>query len=160
MTTKLQTGCKKEGKERKIVSEKEGCIGVISSILRGENLKEMRKMIKGGEITGIKRAKAFRNGGKVDGMSVLHEFKSNSLPETVVVEYMSFSVHVYVFPPFRCYKSEVWSHSQCVQRKSEMWRRTNGECGSNQVKCCTCGGACTAAYGGCTVRKQRKEFLV
>lgn len=50
--------------DRKVVSERRGCRGVSSGIPSGENLEEMRKVINGGEITGIKRLQAVRNGEK------------------------------------------------------------------------------------------------
>lgn len=111
---KLQTLCKKEIMDRKVVGERRGCRGVISGIPVGENLEELRKLIKGGEVTGIKRLQAVRNGEKVDSPSVLPEFQGNNLPERVMLGYMSFSVRVYVPPPLRCYKCQRFGHIASV----------------------------------------------
>lgn len=63
---KLQTICKKEVAERKTVGVGNGVRGVISGNSLKENLEELKKVIKGGEITGIRRLQAFRSGEKVD----------------------------------------------------------------------------------------------
>lgn len=67
----------------------------------GENL-ELKKVIRGGDITGIRRHRAFRHGEKVDSTSVLLSFKDKVLHDKVMIGYMSFSLRVYILPPIRC----------------------------------------------------------
>lgn len=59
--------CAKKGVLRKIVGEERE---VISWIPVGENQDELKKVIKGGDITGIKRLQVFRDGEKLDSTSV------------------------------------------------------------------------------------------
>lgn len=81
--------------ERTVAREKRGATGVILGILMGENL-ELKKVIRGGDITGIRWLLAFRHGEKVDSTSVLLQFKDKVLHDKVMIGYMSFSLRVYV----------------------------------------------------------------
>ncbi|XP_049416274.1 uncharacterized protein LOC125878859 [Epinephelus fuscoguttatus] len=99
-----------------------------------------------------------------DSMSVMLEFKDQFLPDKVMIGYMSFNVRAYVQPSIRCYKCQRYGHVATVCRGKQRCGRCGGEhlygkCGNNNsVKCCNCGGNHTAAYGGCTVRKQAVEI--
>jgi len=110
-TMKLQSVCKKEIVEKKVIGEKGGVKGVITGIPVEENLEELRKVIKGGMITEITRLQAFRNGEKTDSESVLLHFKDDVLPMKVMVGYMSFNIREYVPPPLRCYKCQRYGHT-------------------------------------------------
>ncbi|XP_035989752.1 uncharacterized protein LOC118561624 isoform X2 [Fundulus heteroclitus] len=160
---KPQMVCKKEVLERKVVGEERGVKGVISGIPVGENLEELKKVMKGGEIIGIKRLQAFRNGEKMDSTSILLDFKDKILPDKVMVGYMSFNVRAYIPPPLRCYKCQRYGHTANVCKGKQRCGRCGGEhsygeCGNNPVKCCNCGGNHTAAYAGCMVRKEAAEI--
>lgn len=78
--------------EKKIVGVMRGVRGVVSGISVGENLDELKKMMKGGKVTDIKRLEAFRDGRKVESKSVMIQFDEEVLPQKVMVGYMSFSV--------------------------------------------------------------------
>lgn len=85
---KFQSVCKKEVGEVKKFGEW-GTKGVISGVLLGEKLDEIKKVIKGGTVLSMKRLQAKRGGEKVDSTSVLLEFKEQMLPERVMIGYMS-----------------------------------------------------------------------
>lgn len=161
---KLQTVCKKETVEKKTIGDSSGIGGMISGIPLEEKLEELKGMITGGTVTGIRRLQAFRDGEKKDSPSVLLEFKDEVLPEKVMVGYMSFRVRAYVPPPIRCFKCQRYGHIASVCKGKQRCGRCGGEhaygeCGSNStIKCCNCGGDHTAAYGGCIRRKQAVEI--
>lgn len=101
--------------------------GVISGISQGENLEELKEILKGGTIRGFKWLQALRNGEKVDSPSVLLELKDEFLPTKVMVGYMSFSVRAYVPPPFRCYECQRYGHTASVCKGKQrcgrcLWR--------------------------------------
>lgn len=58
---KLQSVCKIEMMEKRIIGELRGVRGVISQISINENLEELRKLMKWGTVTGIWRLQTFVN---------------------------------------------------------------------------------------------------
>lgn len=160
---KIQSICKREITERKIMGEERGIKGVISGIPLGENLDELKKIIKGGEVTNIRRLQAFRNGERVDSTSVLLEFKGKEKPDKIMIGYLSFSVRNYIPPPMRCYKCQRYGHTAKICNGKQRCGRCGGEhsygeCGEKPIRCCNCGGDHTAAYAGCMVRKEAAEI--
>ncbi|XP_061757477.1 uncharacterized protein LOC133553371 [Nerophis ophidion] len=162
-TMRLQKLCNKIIKEKIEVGERKGARGVVTGIPRGENLDDLKREIKGGTVTTMKRMMAFRNGEKTESESVLVQFAEEVLPERIMIGYLSFYVRAYVPPPVRCFKCQRYGHITSVCHAKMRCGRCGGEheygqCGENeQVKCCNCGGNHTAAYGGCIIRKQATE---
>lgn len=97
---------------------------MITGIPTRENLDELRKVLKGGKVIGIKQLKVFRNGEKVDSEFV--QFSENELPVKVMVGYVSFHVGAYVSPPLRCSKCQRYGHTVNVCRGKHRCDRRGG----------------------------------
>lgn len=87
-----------------------------------------------------------------------------TLPKSVQIGYMSYSVREYIPKPIRCYKCQRMGHT-AQQCKGKMrcarcgGQHEYGKCEKEtKIKCCNCGGEHSAELGGCEVQRDRKKY--
>lgn len=159
----IESICRKNVKEKRIIGEKKVVRGVITGIPVNEDLEKLKKGIQDVEVIQIKRLLKTINGERVESPSVMIEFQENILPERIKIGFISFPVRPYIPPPLRCYKCQRYGHIAAVCRGKQRCPKCGGdhkyeECGENvQDKCCNCGGQHRVSFGGCEVRKKAIE---
>ncbi|XP_034065952.1 uncharacterized protein LOC117542404 [Gymnodraco acuticeps] len=148
--------CHVPGANRKI-------LGVISGVPIEIGIEELKKEIKGGKVSVVKRLPTRYQGKIVDSLSVLLQFEE-TIQQKIMIGCMSFPVREFIPKLLRCFKCQRFGHvaDKCKATKPRCptcaGEHEYGSCAAGaKVKCCNCGGEHSAAYQGCEVQKKAKE---
>jgi len=168
---KSEEQCKKAVKMSKIhgklvqcskANDKKLVRGVITGIPVNVQADDIMANIKHVKVCEAKRLKTKRFGDICDSLSVMLTFEGETLPDKVLVGFMSYSVKLYIPPPLRCYKCQRFGHIAAVCKGKKRCSKCGGEhdydeCDKVRNQCCNCGGEHSAAYQGCEFSKRAKE---
>lgn len=141
--------------------------GVISGVHKAITNEEIREEL----FSVIPIAKAERlekkiNGVKVATTCVAITFSASVLPLSVTMAYVVYPVRLFVPEPMQCFNCRRFGH----QAKSCEARQRCARCGRDHktesctskresFRCVNCGGAHSAAFGGCPKRKEAQKII-
>lgn len=135
--------------------------GVISGVPLNMSMEDVKNEIQGGKAVEATRLKSKRDGSLKDTLSVVVQFE-RTLPKSVQMGYINYSVREYIPPPIRCYKCQRMGHTaqQCKGKLSCVrcgGQHKYGKCEKDAKIKCNCGGEHSAAFGGCEVKREARE---
>lgn len=136
--------------------------GVISGVPLSMSMEDVKNEIQGGKVIEAIRLKSKRDGALKETLSVVVQFE-RTLPKSVQLGYIHYSVREYIPKPLRCYKCQRLGHT-AQQCKGKLrcarcgGQHEYGKCDKDaKIKCCNCGGEHSAAFGGCEVQREARE---
>lgn len=106
--------------------------------------------------------KSKQDGSLKETLSVVVQFEK-TIPKSVQIGYMNYSVREYIPKPIRYYKCQRMGHT-AQQCKGKLrcarcgGQHEYGKCEKDaKIKCCNCGGEHNAVFGGREVQREARE---
>lgn len=146
------------------IAKKKTCSGVIGPLALDTDIQAlMSRHSSVAPIININRLSKFTSEGKSDALVLKVDFEGDTLPEKIMLGYVSYNVREYNRPPLRCYRCQRPNHlaDGCTEKERCLvcgGNHNRSICIASSPKCANCKQPHIASSGECIFNIEGKEI--